>query len=93
MMLERYPNLKEEVGNSILVVKSPLYLKENLLGGQLPPMLWRYPVGRLSQRKRKKEKMKVGMTIFVNIFIRDVIRKVTISDINWHMTLYGNTIF
>ena len=39
------------LGSSLmfLVVKSPLYLMENLLGGQLPPVLWRWHVGLLSQ--------------------------------------------
>ena len=39
VMVEGYPNLKEKVGNSNPVVKSPLYLTENLPCGQLPPML------------------------------------------------------
>jgi hypothetical protein len=43
MVVERYPNLKEEVDNLIPEVKSPLYLMENLSGGQLPPVLWCWP--------------------------------------------------
>ena len=38
MMVERYPNLKEEVGGSIPAVKSPLYLTET----------WRWFVSLLS---------------------------------------------
>ena len=30
-------------------VKSPLYLTDNLSCGQLSPVLWRWPVGLLSQ--------------------------------------------
>jgi hypothetical protein len=37
-------------------VKSPLYLTENLLGGQLPPVLWRWHVGLLSQKLKKLKK-------------------------------------
>ena len=33
-------------------MKSPLYLTENLPGGQLPPMLWHWHVGLLSQKKK-----------------------------------------
>jgi hypothetical protein len=37
-------------------IKSPLYLTENLPGGQLPLVLWCWHVGLLSQRKKKKRK-------------------------------------
>jgi hypothetical protein len=41
MMVERYPNLKEEVGGSILGCEiSSLLGKKNLQGGQLPHVLW-----------------------------------------------------
>ena len=35
MMVERYPNLKEEVGGSILKCEYPLYLTKNLSSGHL----------------------------------------------------------
>ena len=35
----------------IPAVKSPLYLTKNLSGGQLPHVLWRWPIGLLSQKK------------------------------------------
>ena len=35
------------------VAKSPLYLTENFPGGRLPPVLWRSPVGLLSQKRRR----------------------------------------
>ena len=35
-------------------MKPPLYLTENLPGGQLPHVLWRWHVGLLSQKQRKK---------------------------------------
>jgi hypothetical protein len=50
MMMKRYPNLKEEVGGLNLTPKSPLYLMENLLGGQLPPVLRRCHIGLLSHK-------------------------------------------
>ena len=57
MMAERYPHLKEEVGNSIPSCKiSSLLDIKNLLGGQLPPVLWRWHVGLLSQKKKKEKK-------------------------------------
>jgi hypothetical protein len=37
-------------------MKSPLYLTENLLGGQLPHVLWCSHVGLQSQKKERKEK-------------------------------------
>jgi hypothetical protein len=36
-------------------VKSPLYMTENLPGGQLPLVLWRWHVGLLSQNKNKNK--------------------------------------
>ena len=37
------------------LVFTPLYLTENLPGGKLPPALWRWPIGLLSQKKEKKK--------------------------------------
>ena len=48
-MMERDPNLKEEVGGSILDCEISSLLGKNLPGDQLPPMFWRWPVGHLSQ--------------------------------------------
>ena len=45
MRVERYPNLREEVGSSIPGFEISSLLVMNLPGGQLPPM----PVGLLSQ--------------------------------------------
>ena len=42
--MERYPNLKEEVGGSIPALKSPLYLTKT----------WRWYVGLLSQKEKEK---------------------------------------
>jgi hypothetical protein len=44
MMVEGYSNLKEEVGgsNSGCEIYSPLM--KNLQGGQLPHVLWRWPI-------------------------------------------------
>jgi hypothetical protein len=53
MMMKRYPNLKEEIGGLNLTTKSPLYLTENLLGGQLPPVLRRCHIGLLSHKVDK----------------------------------------
>jgi hypothetical protein len=50
MVVEKYPNLKEEVGGLNLAVKSPLYLMNNLPSGQLYLMLCRQHVGLLSQK-------------------------------------------
>jgi hypothetical protein len=36
-------------------MKSPFYLTENLLDGQLSPMLWYWPVGLLSQEEEEEE--------------------------------------
>jgi hypothetical protein len=62
MMLERYPNLKEEVGGLVpgCEISSSLDRK-NLLGGQLPHVLWLQSIGLLSQIVSSKEK-KVTLT-------------------------------
>jgi hypothetical protein len=41
MMMERYPNLKEEVGGSNPSCEISSLPDEKLAGGQPPPMLWR----------------------------------------------------
>ena len=52
VMVERYPHLKGKMlAVRIPVVKSLLYLMENLPSGYLPPMLWRSPIGLMSQKK------------------------------------------
>ena len=55
MMVERYSNLKEEVGGSV-PGWSPVYLTEYLPGGQLSPMLWRWHVGMLAFCLKKTKK-------------------------------------
>jgi hypothetical protein len=52
MMVERYPNLKEEVGSSIPACENLLSTwQKNLLGGQLSPVLWCRLVGLVSPKK------------------------------------------
>ena len=61
MMVERCPNLKEEVGGLIPGCEiSSLLDKKNLPGGQLPHVLWRWHVGLLSPKKKKKKKIGYG---------------------------------
>ena len=40
-------------------MKSHVYLTENLAGDELPPVLWRWPVGLLSQKKNNKKNVNV----------------------------------
>ena len=54
-MVERYPNLKEEVGGSIPNCEISSLLDRILPCGQVPHMLWRWLVGPLSKKKIKKE--------------------------------------
>ena len=51
MMVERYLNLKEEVGGLIPGCEISSLPHGNLRGGQLPPVLCRWPVGLLFQEK------------------------------------------
>ena len=57
MMVERYPNLTEEVGGLISGSEIFSLLTENLPGGQLPPVLWRWPVILLSRKRRSKREV------------------------------------
>ena len=57
MMAERYPNLKEKVGRSNPGCEISSLLDRNLLGGQLPPVLWRWHVCLLSQKTNQKLKI------------------------------------
>jgi hypothetical protein len=51
MMVEKYPNFKEEVGGLIPSCEiSSLLDQKKLPGGQLPPILWHWPVSLLSQK-------------------------------------------
>ena len=55
MMVERYLNLKEKTGGLIPGRESPLYLTENLSGGQLPHVFWSWHLGVLSQKEKKNK--------------------------------------
>ena len=48
MMVERFPNLKEEVGSSNPGYEISSLLDRYFPGGQLPPVLWRWPIDLLS---------------------------------------------
>ena len=50
-MVERYPNLKEEVSSSIPGCQISSLFDKNLPSGQLPHVLWRWPVNLMSQKK------------------------------------------
>ena len=54
MMVEGYPNLKAEIGGSNPGCEISSLLDGNLPGGQLSPVLWRWPVGLLSQKKKSR---------------------------------------
>ena len=56
MMLERYPNLKEEVGGTIPDCEISSLLDRNLPGGQLPHVLWHWYVGLMSLKKEREKK-------------------------------------
>jgi hypothetical protein len=63
MMVERYPNLKEEIGCSNHDCEISSLPDGNLPGGQLPHVLWRWHIGLLYPKKTKrkeKEKEKSG---------------------------------
>jgi hypothetical protein len=54
MMVERYPNLKEEVGGSIPDCKISPLLDKNLPSGQMSHVLWHWHASLLSQTINKK---------------------------------------
>ena len=60
-MVERYPNLKEEVGSSISNCEISSLLDRNLPGGQLPPLLCGWPVGLLSPKNKNKKSRRSGL--------------------------------
>ena len=57
-MLKRYPNLKEEVGG--MIPGCEIYLTKHLQGGQLSPVLWRWHVDLLSQKRKRKNSLKAS---------------------------------
>ena len=63
MIVERYPNLKEEVGGSIPDCEISSLLDRNLPGGQLPPVLWHWLVGLLSPKKENRKEKKKMVTV------------------------------
>ena len=63
MMVERYPNLNEKVGG--LIPGCEITLTKYLLGGQLPPVLWRWPVSLLSPKKKTKNQKNPPPTVLV----------------------------
>ena len=64
MMVERYPNLKEEVGGLNPDCEISPLLDIILPGAQLPPMLWRC-IYQLSVSKEKKKKKKGFYWVFL----------------------------
>ena len=54
MMVERYPNFKEEVGSSNPDCEISSLPDGNFPGGELLYVLWCWLVGLLSQKKEKK---------------------------------------
>jgi hypothetical protein len=68
MMVERYPNLKEEVGDSNHGCEISSLPDKNLPSCQLPHVLWRWPVSHLSQkRKKKKKRNHSGYHLFLHL--------------------------
>ena len=57
--------------------KSPLYLTENLLGGQLPHVLWRWPVGLLSQEINKNKNLNNVMCPLLLKVLQNIVFNVT----------------
>ena len=53
MMMERYPYLMQKVGGLIFGCEIPSLFDKDLSGGQLPFVLWCWPVGFLSQKEKK----------------------------------------
>ena len=53
--MERYPNLKEEVGGSNPGCEISSLPGGNLSGGQLPHVLWCLHVGLLSQERKERK--------------------------------------
>ena len=51
----------------IPAVKSPMCLTENSPGGQLPPVLWRWPVGLLSKKPNKKYRLVIVVSSTHNV--------------------------
>ena len=60
-MVERYPNLKEEVGGLIPCYEVSSLLDKDLPCGQLPHVLSHWHVGLLSQKRKEKEKENVDL--------------------------------
>ena len=81
MVVERYPNLKKEVGSSIPNNEISSLLDKNLSCGQLPHVLWRRLVGMLSQRKEEEEK---GLTKFHNDHTQNTLRN--LIHVNQNLT-------
>ena len=55
MMVEGYPNIKEEVGCLIPGCEVSSLLDINLSGGQLPHVLWLWPIDLQSQKNKTKQ--------------------------------------
>ena len=69
MMMERYPNLNEEVGGAIPGCEISSLLDRNLPCSQLPPMLGHWHVELLSLKRKRKKKKTVGTKQHVHSFL------------------------
>ena len=60
VMVEKYPNLKEEAGSSIPDCEISSLPDKNVTCGQLHPMIWRWHVINLSKNNKNKNLGYVG---------------------------------
>ena len=67
-MVERYPNLKEEVGSSSPGCQISSLLPQNLSSGQLPSVLWPWRVGCLSPKRKEEEKDVEGVAFGLHVW-------------------------
>jgi hypothetical protein len=54
------------------LVFTPLYLIENLPGGQLPPALWRWPIDHSVSKKKKEKRKKLSVYFLVLSYLWNI---------------------
>ena len=94
IMVERYPAFIEEVGGSIPGSEISSLLDKILQGGELPPVLWRWHVSLLSQKKETTTtttiKFTMKMALHNSCLLEEEPKKAKTMKSIWALQVYDS---
>ena len=98
MIVERYPNIKSEVGGLISRCEISSLLDINLLGGQVPLVLWPWTLGLLSPKNKYNKYVMITLTQLLSYMLWMKICSMTFSletkvEIKWSKGLLDHELY